>query len=74
MVPMRSRLWDENQELGLDAMLGAPELRHWIDLMGRTLGAAWRDVLGREASLEQPKTKSQKIWQTSICGYKMMIS
>ena len=31
-----------NRELGPDAALSAPELRQWIDLMGRALGAAWR--------------------------------
>ena len=31
-----------DQELGLDAALSAPELRQWVDNMGRSLGAAWR--------------------------------
>ena len=31
-----------DRELGLDAALSAPELRHWVDCMGRALGAAWR--------------------------------
>ena len=31
-----------DRELGLDAALSAPELRRWVDRMGRALGAAWR--------------------------------
>ena len=38
----RSSIDVGNRELGLDAALSAPELRHWVDRMGRTLGAAWR--------------------------------
>ena len=30
-----------DRELGLDAALSAPELRQWVDNMGRSLGAAW---------------------------------